>query len=73
VPVAVFAPNANQKYELTPVRKFYICYGSTQDRLAASITDLGLPVTIDFTGKNEIHAEVDLLPDFAWSDVRYTE
>jgi hypothetical protein len=68
VPVAVWNPDANQKYQITPERVYYTAYGDSISRLQAAVTDLGTPVKIDFTGKTETNCSVDLTPDFSWSD-----
>ncbi|KAK3374714.1 hypothetical protein B0H63DRAFT_512788 [Podospora didyma] len=72
VPVAVFAPDANQTYKITPERKFWISYGGDIAGLQTEIKDFGTPVLVDFTNKTETQATVDLEANYSWSDVKFS-
>ncbi|KAK3316903.1 hypothetical protein B0H66DRAFT_641651 [Apodospora peruviana] len=76
VPVAVFAPNPNQKYSIAPVNKVYIAYSEQPSTsLQTDISNLGEVVEIDLTqGLQEGHtnATVTLQPDFTFSPVEFS-
>jgi len=60
----VWAPNPKHACNIIPNRVFYVAYGGPISGLQANVSGLGYPMKIDFTGKTETKASVDLEASF---------
>ncbi|KAL9594237.1 MAG: hypothetical protein Q9219_007139 [cf. Caloplaca sp. 3 TL-2023] len=72
VPVSVWQAKPNQKYLVTPKRVYYISTGDYVQGTIVEYADLGSHATIDFTGRDETIATVELDDNLAFSQVVYS-
>lgn len=72
VPVSVWQAKPNQKYQITPKRTYFISTGTYHAGRIVDFAQLGAYATIDFTGRTETVATVELHNDLGYSTVKYT-
>ncbi|KAI9760230.1 MAG: hypothetical protein M1835_000212 [Candelina submexicana] len=72
VPVSVWQAKPGQKYQITPKRVYYISTGSFVEGRIVDFAQLGAYATIDFTGRTETIATVELDNTLSYSAPVYS-
>ncbi|KAI9696701.1 MAG: hypothetical protein M1836_005063 [Candelina mexicana] len=72
VPVSVWQAKPSQNYQITPKRVYYISTGSFVEGKIVDFAQLGAYATIDFTGRTETVATVELDNTLSYSAPVYS-
>lgn len=72
LPVSVWQAMPNQKFQITPKRVYYISTGKFTPGTLVDVTQLGKSATIDFTGRKETVATLDLTNNLDYLPVVYS-
>ncbi|KAK1688039.1 hypothetical protein BDP55DRAFT_658439 [Colletotrichum godetiae] len=72
IPVSVWRPDSNQRYQITPKRIYYISTGHFIPGTVIDLVQLGRAVTIDFAGKKETVATVIYNTESDFLPVKYS-
>ena len=71
--MSVWQAKPSNRYQITPKRVFYISTGEQAQGTIVDFSQLGAYATIDFTGRTEHMATVELDENFAFTIPKYTK